>query len=64
MGNVYVDGRQHIDLQWALDRYPDAMALRNRKAKELRRQGYEVNCGKYEFTDLARTVVYWLEAAK
>ncbi len=63
-GNIYTDGREHIDLQWALDRLPDAKVLRDRKARELRAQGYQVKCGKTDFTDLARTSIYWLQAAK
>ena len=40
-----------------------AMQARNARARELRKQGYEVECKKWDFTDLARcvdfTVEYW-----
>ena len=41
---------------------PDAMQIRNTRAKELRKQGFNVVCKKYDFTDLARSCAYVLEA--
>lgn len=46
------------------DKYPDAMKLRNRAAAILRRDGWTVECGVTDFTDLARCKVYWLKATK
>jgi hypothetical protein len=56
--NIYTDGKQHLDLQFK------DKAERNLKAKELRNAGYTVKCSKLDFTDLARDVVYILEAVK
>lgn len=46
-------------------KYPteqDAQRARNARAKELRKQGYNVTCKKWDFTDLARAVRFTLEA--
>jgi len=56
--NIHTDGKQHIDLQFK------DKAERNRKAKELRIDGYTVKCSKVDFEDLARDVVYIIEAVK
>jgi len=61
MANIYTDGLEHLNLIFAEE---NALAERNRKAKELRAQGWTVKCGKTDFTDLARDVAYWLEAKR
>lgn len=40
----------------------EARRSRDRRARELRKQGYMVKCSKWNFEDLAREVVYKLEA--
>lgn len=42
----------------------EACSRRNRRARELRREGYTVECRKYDFTDLARDIAYSLLAYK
>jgi len=47
--------------------YPDdaaAMKARNARAKELRKQGYKVECKTWHFEDLARGSSYTLKARK
>lgn len=56
--NIYTDGKQHLDLQF------NDKIERNHKAKELRSQGWTVKCSKVDLTDLARTVIYILEAVR
>lgn len=46
------------------DKYPDAMQRRNKRARELRKQGWTVKVGTADFQDLARATSYWLEAEK
>lgn len=53
--NIYTDGKQHLDLQFK------DMKERNRKAKELRKNGWTVKCSKVDLTDL---VIYIIEAVK
>ena len=54
--NIYIDGLKHQDKQ-----FKDIKA-RNKEAKELRKQGWIVKCGKLDFMDLAREVIYYYEA--
>jgi hypothetical protein len=37
---------------------------RDRKARELRKQGYTVECKTWDFTDLARAISYELTATR
>jgi hypothetical protein len=43
---------------------PDAMKIRNRRARDLRKQGYEVTCKTWNFTDLSRSMYYTLKGRK
>jgi hypothetical protein len=56
--NIYIDGKQHLDLQFK------DMKERNRKARELRKEGWTVKCSTIDFIDLARAVIYLIEAVK
>lgn len=42
----------------------EAKKARDRQARELRRQGYTVECKKWDFTDLARDMAFTLLAYK
>ena len=69
MGDVYTkeyfDTHEHpIKECYTDDKYSDAMQRRNRRARELRRQGWTVKSGTTSFQDLARATSYWLEAEK
>jgi hypothetical protein len=45
-------------------KYPDAKKIRDRRAKELRKQGYIVEVKTWNFTDLSRSMFYTLEGKK
>jgi len=60
----YLDKYEVKEESWPDDKYPDALQLRNRAAKALRAEGWTVECGTTDFTDLARCKVYWLYATK
>ena len=65
MANVYFDGKQHIDKGWSERKHgADARKLRDAEARRLRKEGWEVVCKKWNFTDLARTRYYTLAAKK
>lgn len=55
---------QFKEESFADDKFPNAMQLRNARAKDLRRDGWHVDVGTTDFTDLARCKVYWLKAVK
>ena len=47
---------------FSTDKYgEDARKARDRRARELRKQGYQVTCEKWDFQDLARCIDYTLE---
>lgn len=50
--------------QWTEDHFPDARKLRDRKARELRKDGWVVEVGKYDYTDLGCFIIYWLVATR
>lgn len=50
--------------QWSDDHFPDARKTRDRKARELRKGGWVVEVGKYDYTDLGRFILYWLVAIR
>jgi hypothetical protein len=60
----YLDRFEVIEEQWGDSKYPDAKQLRDRRAKELRKQGFTVKCQKWDFTDLARSCSYSLTATR
>ena len=62
---VEIDGELvFIKQHWSDSKFPDAMKQRNKEAKRLRKEGYTVECKKWDFTDLARSCAYTLEAIK
>ncbi len=53
----------HFKLGWKQSEWPeDGRARRNRRARELRKEGYTVTTQTLDFTDLARDSVFLLEA--
>ena len=60
----YLAKTEVLEERWADDKYPNALRLRNARAKELRKQGWTVKCKTWDFIDLARCHVYSLEATK
>ena len=46
------------------DKFPNALQLRNSRAKALRKEGWYVASSTTDFTDLARCRVYWLRGVK
>jgi len=60
----YLAKTEVLEERWSDDKYPNALQLRNARAKELRCQGWTVKCQKWDFTDLARCCVYSLEATR
>jgi hypothetical protein len=58
---------KYLKEQFSSTKYGDdtnAKKARNQKAKQLRLEGYSVECKKFDFQDLARAIVYTLEATK
>lgn len=53
-----------IEEGWSEDREPDAKRIRDRRARDLRKQGWTVRAETYDFTDLARTVRYCIHAVR
>ena len=49
---------------YADDKFPNAPQLRNMRAKALRKEGWYVEVGTTDFTDLARCRVCWLKATR
>ncbi len=65
MSKIYTDGLEHLDLGYSESKFgPKAMQLRNQKARELRKEGWTVKCGKTSFQDLAGDYYYWIEAKR
>ncbi len=60
MSEISVISEMYCVSDWGKEAY----ARRNRRARELRRQGYIVQCEKFDFVDLARDVAYTLLAYK
>lgn len=60
----YLANNEVLELQWGDDKFPDALQQRNTRARELRKQGWTVECKKWDFTDLARCSVYSLSATR
>lgn len=56
--NIYMDGKKHIE-----ENFKDSKE-RNRRARELRQDGWKVTCKKWDFTDLAREIIYTIEASR
>lgn len=53
----------HFELGWKTSEWGrDAQKMRNRRARELRKEGYTVDTRTLDFTDLARDSVALLEA--
>ncbi|MFH1294264.1 MAG: hypothetical protein ABIJ44_09070 [Pseudomonadota bacterium] len=66
--NVYPEDfiKKHevIEEIYSDDRYPDAMKVRNARARELRKVGWKVEGRTWNFIDLARCVAYSLIATR
>lgn len=60
----YLLNNEVISESWGTDKHNNAKTLRNRRAKELRKEGWVVNCGMYDYTDLGRFRLFWLEGAR
>lgn len=60
----YLDKFEVCDYRWGDDKYPNARQLRDKKARELRGEGWTVKVGKYDYSDLGHFVLYWLEATR
>jgi len=60
----YLAKNEVAEERWPDDKYPDALQLRNARARELRKQGWTVQCKKWDFTDLARCSVYTTYATR
>ena len=45
-------------------KYLDAKKIRDKRAKELRKEGYKVEVKTWDFQDLSRLMYYTLEATK
>jgi len=56
--NIYTDGKEHLDLTFLNQKD------RNAKARELRREGWNVKCKTVSFSDLARGGAFFLYASK
>ena len=60
----YLSENEVVEERYPDDKYPDALSLRNRRARELRKEGWTVKCETFDFTDLARCRVYHLLATR
>lgn len=60
----YLEKYEVLEEGWSDSKYPDAKKIRDRRARELRKQGWEVKCVTYDFTDLARSMRYCLDARR
>lgn len=60
----YLSKFEVLEEQWRDDKTPDARKLRDARARELRKAGWTVTCGTYDYTDLGRFVMYWLNAER
>ena len=49
---------------WGTIQHPDAKKLRDKRARELRKDGWTVTTNKVEFSSLGRTTIYTLEATR
>lgn len=49
---------------WTTDKEPNAKQIRDRRARELRKQGWKVKSETDRFTDLARCTRYGIYATK
>ena len=58
MANIYVDNKKHLEEQ-----YKDQQT-RNKRAKELRQEGWSVTCKKWDFAGLGGEAIYAIEASK
>ena len=57
----FIARNEVIKQSWRDDECPDAKKLRDRRARELRRQGWKIECFTYDYTDLGRFTLYGLE---
>lgn len=68
MGSVYTAEQlakyEFKEESYADDKFPNALQLRNARAKALRKEGWYVVVGTTDFTDLARCKVCWLQAIR
>lgn len=60
----YVEKYELISKQWDDSTFPNAKQLRDTEARQLRKEGWEVETKKLNFVDLARCYVYTLKARK
>lgn len=60
----FIANNEVLEERWPDDKYLDALQRRNARARELRKQGWTVECKKWDFTDLARCSVYTIYATK
>jgi hypothetical protein len=58
------NGMKYIKEGYSDTRYPDAKKIRDRRARELRKEGFIVEAKTWDFTDLSRSIIYTLEAKK
>ena len=55
---------RYIKEGYSFPRLSDAKKIRDRRAKELRKEGYTVEVKTWNFMDLSRSMFYTLEANK
>lgn len=62
--HMYIEDNEivRISPHWNDDNYPDAKQIRDSTARRLRKVGYDVKSTTWNFTDLARSYMYRLEA--
>lgn len=60
----YLERFEVIDETYSEGRYPNARKLRDQRARQLRREGWTVECRKWDFIDLARCYAYSLHAER
>jgi flagellar biosynthesis protein FlhB len=58
------NGMKYVKEGYSFPKYPDAKKIRDRRARELRKEGYTVEVKTWDFQDLARGMYYTLEAKK
>lgn len=51
-----------LELSFSENMYPDARKRRDKHVRELRKQGWEIRCGKHFDYGFGKGNIYWLEA--
>jgi hypothetical protein len=58
------NGMKYVKEGYSDTKYPDAKKIRDRRARELRKEGYTVEVKTWNFIDLSRSMYYTLEGQK